>query len=239
MNEGEGFSRVVTLETLGLFRPLLRTTDEANSEGTGTTSDGEAGAGLASDPELAIAESLFSGNRLKVPNDFERPGRTGGPSPKKGARVDPAVNLVSARGLLVWRKSLSASDVQRQRGNATGGVRLAQARFRDPDTGLVIDQTAYFRNKVFGAQKWSAGGKHPVREDCQVKMRVLIEGTDFGARSMRVTHKPSGEAGQGNYTSMLHWGDLGDEVKKRDLRGKRLSLYAPQVGVGPFYLEIT
>jgi hypothetical protein len=37
-------------------------------------------------------------------------------------------------------------------------------------------------------------------------MRIFIRGQDYGIRNFEISHKPSGEAGQANYTTILRWG---------------------------------
>jgi hypothetical protein len=69
---------------------------------------------------------------------------------------------------------------------------------------------------------------------------VQILGTDYGLHELSISHKPSGEAGQGNYTTMLHWKDLGEIVRDMNLIGKTFKLYAPPHGqTEPFFIEIT
>jgi hypothetical protein len=58
-------------------------------------------------------------------------------------------------GRLVWQKSkLPASDVQRQIGNVTGGLRLTQAKWKDSE-GMPINQTTYFRNDIMPPENWT------------------------------------------------------------------------------------
>ena len=60
---------------------------------------------------------------------------------------------------LMWRKTLSRTDAQRQKGNQTGDLRLTQARFEY--RGKRIDQTKYFRYEVFGDGEWSEPDRPP------------------------------------------------------------------------------
>jgi hypothetical protein len=144
------------------------------------------------------------------------------------------------RGGLLWRKvDLPPSDVQRQAGSPTGGLRLTQAGWRAD--GKPIDQTKYFRYNVFGALDWRVGREQPpYREDAAARFNVTLLGQSKGIHLLRLSHKPSGEAGQGNYTTLLHWGPLADTIRELDLVGKTLSLYAPPAGSPePFFLEIS
>ncbi len=145
------------------------------------------------------------------------------------------------KGPLLWRKlNLPGSDVNigGPTTNATGGLRLTQARFTVG--GSTIDQTRYFRQSVFGNAVWIIDDKpKPYVEVADVLFNVRILGDDKGQHRLRLRHKPSGEAHQGNYTTLISWGKLGDEIKKIDLRGKDLYLYAPTAGyTEPFFIEI-
>jgi hypothetical protein len=121
-------------------------------------------------------------------------------------------------------------------GNPTGGLRLVQAGFRV--NGTVINQTTYFRQTLFGAYAWAVKRARPRVDHTFVPIRVVLLGTDYGVRNVEVSNKPSGEAGQGNYTSILHWGDLADEVYRLNLVDRRLRLYGPATAGAPFTLEV-
>ena len=140
---------------------------------------------------------------------------------------------------LVWQKAnLPASDVQRQRGNPTGGLRLTQARWRLNDQ--LINQTRYFRYDLFGDFQWTIGIRPPQnQETTQVYFDINILGISYGSHTLTISHKPSGEAGQGNYTTMLHWGYLGDRIKDLDLVGKTFSLYKSKDTPNIFIIDIT
>ncbi|NVM32015.1 MAG: hypothetical protein HWN65_24455 [Candidatus Helarchaeota archaeon] len=149
-------------------------------------------------------------------------------------------NAWDFKGQLLWKKtSLPASDVQYQKEgtNPTGGLRLTQARWKV--NGKVIDQTTYFRQNVFGKLAWKKEKTVPYVEVSEVLCNVRILGEDKGQHRFILRHKPSGEAGQGNYTTLLSWGKFGEEITKNDLRGKDFYLYAPPKGQNePFYVEI-
>ena len=142
-------------------------------------------------------------------------------------------------GTLVWQKSnLPASDVQSQEGNPTGGLRLTQARWRID--GQLIDQTTYFRTHVFGNLTWREWRTLPFSERTEADFDIYILGESYGLHQLMISHKPSGEAGQGNYTTILHWGELGDIIRDLHLAGKTFSLYPPPSGeIEPFTIHIT
>jgi len=231
--EGRGFSRRVTRGNLDAFRPLLGV-PKADS---GSPPDSEATRRSdLEDPELAEAERLFAGTPLKIKMPFAAPKRARGTGRKKKRRkksTDPG-----PKGPVLWRKKLVASDVQRQQGHPTGGVRLTQAGFRDPSGDLIV-HTTYFRN-LFDGYRWHEVGADPLVEGTRIPFEVTINGKPQGLHRLAVRYKPSGEADQGNQTSDLKWGELGALVKKMNLTGKTLTLYGPPPGQSsPYFIEIT
>jgi hypothetical protein len=247
MKDGQGFARQVTSENLGQFAPLLGHKSESDSTESPDSQTTREKALL--DPELQAAEALFSGNPIKIsiPARFSQPRKV-----KKRRRlsrhdtreeiiVQPPIQVLDiSRGQLVWRKNnLPASDVQRQRGAVTGGLRLTQAKFEV--NGIRIDQTKYFRNVVLSQMPWGTGRKGfpKQRETVEITFDVTILGMNYGQHKLVVSHKPSGEAGQRNYTTMLHWGDLANTIKELNLVGKTFQLYGPPENQQePFFIEI-
>lgn len=141
------------------------------------------------------------------------------------------------KGELIWQKTLSATDAQEQQGHPTGDLRLTQAGFH-VGTEL-IDPTTYFRGDIFGAAVWAASTNvnNKLVETAEVEFDVTILGNHLGRMVLTVSHKPSGEADQGNYTTNIRWGSI---VSGANLTGRELRLYAPAVsGVGPFVLEVS
>lgn len=252
MPGGRGFARRVTLESLPTFAALLRLPGQPSAEeedrDDSAVSPPERGPVESLDDEaLERALGLFRGQPIRVPQPYQRAGRarptegTGSPpfgrtvgtAGRAGGTVGTPIRDLAPVGVLgnpIWRKTrLPASDVQRQQGNPTGGIRLTQARFALPN-GERIDQTTYFRQDLFGLLPWRGIRTNPFVEAAHVPMWVLLKGQDFGVRDMMVSHKPTGEAGQHNYTTILHWGDLADTVRQLDLRGLTLELFAPPAG---------
>lgn len=143
-------------------------------------------------------------------------------------------DLWASRGRLVWSKTnLPGSDVQKppQSGSApTGGLRMTKSGWR-------IDWTKYFRETLFGGFTWKqATSKTEVTE---VLFDIKILGRYVGQHRLEIRHKPSGEAEQGNYTTLLSWGSVGRIIRDSNLIGKELRLYAPQNGTQePFFIEI-
>jgi hypothetical protein len=256
MGDGQGFARRVTLATLELFAPLLaRIRPPVVKEGTATAQETDldtANTETPPDPVAKAAEALFAGESIEVsvpyhagrgaPRQTARPTAPPAASARPPAAVPPApaapVQLV--RGGLLWQKTrLPGADVQRSpAGNVTGGLRLTQAKWTV--AGRLIDQTTYFRKTVFGRQNWSQIKASPYVEGTSVTFDVTVRGTHYGTHTLRVSHKPSGEAGQGNYTTILHWGDLGELIRKLNLVERTFRLYAPPIGqTEPFFIDIS
>lgn len=120
-----------------------------------------------------------------------------------------------------------------------GGVRLTQAGFENP-SGERIDQTTYFR-RLFNDYDWEPEpGGHRDQEHTFVPMRVFIRGVDYGVRNFEISHKPSGEAGQANYTTILRWGrNFNSTIEREELIGAVLSLYEIADANAGFFVDIS
>jgi HKD family nuclease len=146
---------------------------------------------------------------------------------------------VSQRGQLVWvRRTLPSSSVQQSADgtNPTGGLRLVQDQFTVG--GVRIDQTSYFRNTLFGSFNWHQVRQTPFVEAATVQFEIIISGNNVGVFNLDVRHKPSGVAGQGNYTTSISWGSAAGAVSSQDLTGFRLELYEPASPGLPFQIVI-
>ena len=133
---------------------------------------------------------------------------------------------------LVWKKRLSRTDAQRQKGNQTGDIRLTQAKFQH--RGKVIDHTKYFREHVFGDGDWrevTFSGKID-REVATFVFNVTIGGEKKGTFLMDISHKPSGEASQRNYTTGLRWGPvfMSYLMNQADVSGMVLNMFKLENG---------
>lgn len=183
-----------------------------------------------------IISKIFPKREIpKIPNEFRGTTRTA-----KRAKPQTTTTLKgSAKGNIVWtRKKLPASSVQLSPGgNPTGGLRLVQDAFIV--AGQKIDQTSYFRNNLFGKFKWRPIRNIPFVEAATVPFEITILGKFFGKYDLEVRHKPSGEAGQHNYTTSISWGELGETIRKAHLTGKWLNLYAPSGRNKSFHIVIS
>ena len=239
MKEGQGWARRVTLENLPSFADYLRSAEEreANQRQFAEQVKKQNRKGRASSP--------FQGVAFHVPNRFSNKSKPSGPRKKisqqtikpKSSTVRPAVG---PKGMLLWRKRLNRSDAQQtsEGTNPTGCLRFTQARKDNPNP---IDQTDFFRNQLFRRFEWAPIKANPYEEAAKVPFHLTIKGKPLGAFELQIRHKPSGEAGQGNYTTSLHWGKkLTARIRKRVSPGSMFALYAPAEGAqSPFFIEIS
>ncbi|MCK9219175.1 MAG: phospholipase D family protein [Bacteroidales bacterium] len=185
----------------------------------------------------SIISKIFPKRAIaKIPFEFRGKGRkkkvvkTTLSSPKAGA---------SLHGKIVWvRKKLPSSSVQRSGigTNPTGGLRLVQDDYQV--NGQKIQHTSYFRNNLFGNYNWQPVKNTPFVEAVLIPFEVTIFSDYKGKFDLEVRHKPSGEAGQGNYTTSISWGEISETIREANLTGSRLELYAPKKKGMPFHIVI-
>jgi hypothetical protein len=114
---------------------------------------------------------------------------------------------------------------------------LAQANFRI--NGQLIDPTAYFRDILFGGFHWRRVQTNPVKYSTSIRFDITILGNSYGIRELEVSHQPSRIANQANIPTVLHWGDLTQEVRRLNIIGRTFNLYGPEEGTTePFFIEI-
>ncbi|RII39013.1 hypothetical protein DL237_10065 [Pseudooceanicola sediminis] len=139
-------------------------------------------------------------------------------------------------GQMVWFKpSLPRSDLQLNPGHAPGVLRLTQAKYRVG--GNVIDQTTYFRNQVFGPLSWKYNPTAQ-KDEAEAQVSLVIAGVYVGDFDMRLSHKLAWAAGQGNYTTGLHWDEATSHIKQPGLVGRTLKLYLPASAGARYVIEI-
>lgn len=162
------------------------------------------------------------------------------PLPHQESGIMPTDAVTRPAGVLVWRKTLPQTDALQvnEGSHHVGGVRLTQARFENPP-GQRIDQTTYFR-QLFADYLWERElGRHRDQEHSFVPIRIIIRGIDYGIHNFEISHKPSGEAGQDNYTTILRWGHVFNTVViGENLTGSVLSLYETAEGSTDFMIVI-
>lgn len=168
---------------------------------------------------------------------------TAPPRIKRARRPKPAqvaagvpMSAVPHYGHLVWAKpGLPLGDLQLLNvGNASGVLRLTQARYEV--NGQRIDQTTYFRNQVFAPLTWvpDPTGKETATAPCS----LVVAGVYVGDFDLQLSHKAAWEAGQGNYTTGLHWQDATVHIRQQGLVGRTLRLYEPAMPAGRYIIEI-
>jgi hypothetical protein len=181
--------------------------------------------------------SKTSKPRINLP--FVAPPKTKKTRPKKPAGVaGAAMSAVPHYGQLVWAKpNLPQGDLQLlTHGHASGVLRLTQAGYQV--NGQVIDQTKYFRRQVFSGLNWTVDPNDAGKEIADAPISLVIAGVYVGDFDLRLSHKPAWEAGQGNYTTGLHWDHAVDHIKEKGLIGRTLRLYEPALPKGRFVIEI-
>lgn len=235
MKKGQGFVRRVTLENLIQFKLLLEL--EKNEEiKTNITRQYK-----KKSAELEAIDKLFLGEKIKLKIPFKLLKRKIGTHGKlKKQPITKKIELGQTNftpRTILWQKQLAPSDVQSQSGHPTGGLRLTQAKWKVG--GQLINQTKYFRNDLFGHLPWSIFKVSPRVEQIEVKFEVIINGKNYNIFKLRISDKQSGEAGQGNYTSILHWGDLAGVIRSLNLKGKLLKLFAPLQGKDTYLIDIS
>ena len=133
-----------------------------------------------------------------------------------------------------WFRRLSASDAQHPpsaKTAPTGNVRLNQA-------GHPIDQTSYFRDELLGTLPWtSLTTDRGIKESTFVPFHVTINGNYLGLFELVVDHAGYREAGQGNVTTVLHWGPLNQVMRASNYTDDFFVL--ERLIDGSFTLEIT
>lgn len=131
----------------------------------------------------------------------------------------------------VWQKvNLPRGDLQLLTdSHASGVLRLTQSNYG-------IDQTTYFRDTVFVQLPWyQIDGK----EMATANFDLVIDGQSFGVFRLQLSHKPSWEANQDNYTTGLHWGAALGVIQKENLIGKTLTMYKAQNEKYEYQLDIS
>jgi hypothetical protein len=127
---------------------------------------------------------------------------------------------------LLWQKTMTKTDAQRQKGNPTGDLRLTRAKYKI--NGKDIDQTEYFRDQVFGNLEWSCINQDTGKEVCESNFEIFFDNEKYGERILQISHKPLGEAGQSNYTTGIRWGPWLSHllIHEIDCTGKVVSLFS-------------
>jgi len=144
-------------------------------------------------------------------------------------------------GVLVWQKRLPRTDALQVPAGThhKGAVQLTQAGFENRP-GYRIRPTTYFR-QLFAEYQWELEpGKAADQEHTFVPMRVFIRGRDYGVRNFEISHNPTRESDQNNYTTNLRWGrEFTATVVQANLTGTIFSLYETGEPGAEFLIDIT
>lgn len=159
------------------------------------------------------------------------------PKPPAPGGGQTTVTAPPTFGQLVWVKpNLPSSDLQLNQSSAVPGVlRLTQAKYQV--NGQTIDQTTYFRNQVFSQLNWTQNAAKQ-KDEADIPVSLIIAGVYVGDFDLSLSHKAAWAAGQGNYTTGLHWGDATPHIKQPGLLGRTLYLYEPANAQSRFVVEI-
>ena len=232
---GQGWARRVTSATLSQFRTLLRTgaeraaearPGEENESGDVPTAGPATSGSSTSDRDAVSPEALFRGTAIVVPSQHrvQRNNRaaaqnratvlagTTGPQPPASviASAVTADHTIDRR----WFKKMSAADAQRPRStntNPTGHLTLVRSRHP-------IAQGTWFRENLFARADWNiVDPPDGTRERATITFHMRIGQKDLGAIPLDVTFTPSFESGQGNRTTVVHWGEtIGNRFRQNN-----------------------
>jgi len=190
------------------------------------------------DIALGAGKQGASTSKPRIGLPFTPPPKNKRARKPKPPQVGPGASISAPPpyGQLVWTKpNLPESDLQLNAGHAPGVLRLTQAGYQI--NGQTIDQTTYFRNQVFAQLPW-AFNQAANKDMATAPISLVIAGVYVGDFDLPVSHKAGWEAGQGNYTTGLHWDDATGHIKKPGLVGRTLRLYEPANPQGRFIVEI-
>lgn len=140
---------------------------------------------------------------------------------QEGEQADPSSRVGGGVTVLRWCKRLSASDaLQTTKGtHPTGKLRLARA-------GHDIDQSTWFRRRLFGSQTWiaiSRGGKE--YEEAHIPFNIRVPKQRLRKQSLLVDHAPHRAAGQHNVVTVLSWGSrLGQWLREHSQTGSWITI---------------
>lgn len=76
------------------------------------------------------------------------------------------------------------------------------------------------------------------KDEAVAPTSLIIAGVYVGDFDMPLSHKLAWAAGQGNYTTGLHWAGATNHIKHLGLVGRTLKLYQPASVGGRYVVEI-
>jgi len=192
-----------------------REPDEASGEGTDVHSGETDFFGTSAERKRGYPRRRGGGagghGRLREPlSPAGGQGGGSGPPVAGGEAASTTPPTVTRR----WFKKLPPDNAQHPRRantNVTGSLRLTKARHP-------IDFRSYFRDSFFGGLPWGpdtrpqrAGG-----EAVEVDFIVSLPGQPDKVARLLVAHDQRREAGQNNFATSIHWGDLMPDMRATD-----------------------
>jgi hypothetical protein len=168
---------------------------------------------IDTDNQVGAADgSIFGRSRLQLRSapsaggaapPHPRPRGSAGHTSAAAARPTAAAPEM-AKVVKRWHARLSAAAAQRPgpRSSPTGYLSLGKA-------GHPIDARTYFRDDFFKTAQWI--GQPGERETTTVAFDVFVVNEHVGSLNLVVDYVPAFEAGQGNRTTLLRWGDWMNE----------------------------
>jgi hypothetical protein len=87
-----------------------------------------------------------------------------------------------------------------------------------------IDFRTWFRVALFGGLPWGADPRRPGGESVEVEFVVSLPGQPDKTVRLRAAHDPRREAGQNNFSTTIHWGELMPDMHATDYTGQVVTL---------------
>lgn len=193
-------------------RFLVLSESEARRRRSARDDDDSLGADHRGGPDETFGRSKHTKNPDPRRRASRRQGFAAAGTPVAGTREEGGSTAsVVAR----WSKRLTRSDSGRPRpgSNTTAALRFTKA-------GQVIDQTRWFRERMFEDAPWLVDVTRPGRERAAVRFEVVINGIPRGTHELQLKHDAAREAGQNNFTTDLKWGSLAPVLREEDLTGE-------------------
>lgn len=248
---GTGFAKLVTIETLDKFAPLLRRISSARQSAARATGQEETGAEEPQqpanrDPDFEMAEKMFAGTYVSVKLPFRRKkmaggsgGGSAGPVAPPAPPAPPVPPVVVAGGYeLLWRsKPLTRRDLgipEADGTNATGSINL--------DKGLLpadTDHRHYFREQVFSHLDWMESSDGV--DEAYASFELVIDGINHGQFDSRIGHTTSTTSTsylRKNAMTRLSWGLMKRHIANPDFIGGEVRLSRNTANPTQFRLEL-
>lgn len=164
-----------------------------------------------------------------------------GPNKIKAAKAKLKASMPTSGSptyVLIWEmRDLARRDLTIPIGNsthATGSINLDKGELADG-----VDFRHYFRDDVLANLPWKASGANI--ETADARFRLVVKNVDRGEFETTIRHSTSTTSAsykQRNAMTRLSWGPMQAYVRRQDLIGRSLKLYADANDNGRFLIEI-